>query len=619
MRRLILNASVGWLGPALLIVWLSGGCQSTGQYHQEADRVAYRIIEAAQTEALGQTEPFTIEKPSQTLRRRLLMIQSLPFCGPAALGVDKLDPLDHWPDDQVLVRPDRQTPPILNPEPDTPLQLTLDEALQVAAANSRDYQTRKESVFLTALSLDLARDAFRNTYIGLLSSTFAQDLPGDDGTLANTADLSASRRLQNGISLTSRIALDLAALLMPDRDASLGILADFSATVPLISGAGEHIVREPLTQAERDVLYSLWEFERYKRTFAVRVASDYLSVVQRLDEVTNAANNYRRLIEAAERARALAEEGRLPEIQVDQARSDELRARDRWISAQASYQRQLDAFKVSVGLPADAKITLDSAALQRLADAAQQALAEAVAEDAPEFRVAEDDRIELLQPTSEGAGPYELAESRAIQLAFTNRLDLRVALASVTDAMRQVVVDADDLKPGLALSANYSAGQRRGAGSARSDNAELRPEHGQYSIGLEFDFPWEKVAERNTYRSTIISLERSVRDVQDLEDRIKTDLRDGLRTLVSAREGIRIQAQAVEVAQRRVESTRLFFDLGRAAIRDVLEAQEALVQAQNALTNALVSYRVTELELQRDMGVLDVDEKGLWREYRPNG
>lgn len=619
MRKLSPPAHVGWLGPALLIVWIFSGCQSARQYHQEADRVAYQIIEAGQAEALGRTQPFTIERPSQTLRRRLLMIQSLPFCGPSALGVDKLEPLDHWPDDQVLVRPDREQPPIVTPQPDQPLQLTLDEALQIAAANSRDYQTRKESVFLTALSLDLARDAFRNTYFGLLSSTFAQDLPSNEGTLANTADLSVSRRLQNGISLTSRIALDLAALLMPDRESSLGILADFSATVPLISGAGEHIVREPLTQAERDVLYSLWQFERYKRTFAVRVASDYLSVVQRLDEVTNAANNYRRLIEAAERARALAGEGRLPEIQVDQARSDELRARDRWISAQASYQRQLDAFKVSMGLPADAMITLDSDALRRLAEAAQQALAEAVAEDAPEFRLAEDDQIELLQPTSEGAGPYELAESRAIELAFEHRLDLRVALAAVTDAMRQVVVDADDLKPGLALSASYSAGERRGSGSARSDNAQLRPEHGQYSVGLEFDFPWEKVAERNIYRATIIDLQQSVRDVQALEDQIKIDLRDGLRTLISAREGIRIQAQAVQVAERRVESTRLFFDLGRAEIRDVLEAQEALVQAQNALTNALVSYRVTELELQRDMGVLDVDEKGLWREYRPNG
>jgi hypothetical protein len=52
-------------------------------------------------------------------------------------------------------------------------------------------------------------------------------------------------------------------------------------------------------------------------------------------------------------------------------------------------------------------------------------------------------------------------------------------------------------------------------------------------------------------------------------------------------------------------------------MRDALEAQDALVNAQNALTAALVSYRVSELALQRDLGLLNVDKRGLWREYVP--
>jgi outer membrane protein TolC len=52
-------------------------------------------------------------------------------------------------------------------------------------------------------------------------------------------------------------------------------------------------------------------------------------------------------------------------------------------------------------------------------------------------------------------------------------------------------------------------------------------------------------------------------------------------------------------------------------IRDLLEAQDALLSAQNGLTSALVSYRVAELELQADMGLLKIDEKGLWQEYSP--
>ena len=36
-----------------------------------------------------------------------------------------------------------------------------------------------------------------------------------------------------------------------------------------------------------------------------------------------------------------------------------------------------------------------------------------------------------------------------------------------------------------------------------------------------------------------------------------------------------------------------------------------------ALTAALVDYRVAELQLQRDLGVLQIDSQGLWHEYIP--
>ena len=34
---------------------------------------------------------------------------------------------------------------------------------------------------------------------------------------------------------------------------------------------------------------------------------------------------------------------------------------------------------------------------------------------------------------------------------------------------------------------------------------------------------------------------------------------------------------------------------------------------------AVADYRIAELEFQRDTGLLKVDEKGLWQEYRPKG
>lgn len=225
----------------------------------------------------------------------------------------------------------------------------------------------------------------------------------------------------------------------------------------------------------------------------------------------------------------------------------------------------------------------------------------------------------MLQPPNPAeAGRYEIPYPRAIQLAIDHRVDLRVAIGRIFDSQRHVAVGADALRADLTLLGSAAAGESRRLASAGRPDAQLRFEEGRYSGLVSIDLPLERTAERNVYRRTLIELERAVRDLQDLEDRIKLELRNDLRTLLEAREAVRIQAQAVQVAKRRVESTNLFLQAGRAEIRDVLEAQESLVAAENALTAAIVRYRVAELNLQSDLGVLRIDATGLWQEFDPS-
>ncbi|HUU22542.1 MAG TPA: TolC family protein [Phycisphaerae bacterium] len=620
----LLGASAGWLA----------GCQPA-DYRREADKAAYGIIERAQQQSLGRTEPFVLERPADALRRKLLLSHNLPHAGPASLGADALQPIAHWPEKDYLVGA-AAAPPQAPWQDQRPLVLSLTDALQVAARSNRDYQTRKEDVFRTALDLDLEANAFRNILAADWESDYSADHSGDGAVrgLAHTGTTSWQRKLKNGALLTAGFAVDLAQLLTQGRSSSLGLFADATITIPLLAGSGRHIVTEALTQAERDVLYSLNTFVRFKRTLAVLVASEYLSVLQQLDQVQNAEDNYRRLIAGTRRARRLADAGRLPQIQVDQALQDELRARDRWITAQQSYARRLDSFKITLGLPTDANIDLDRGELTRLAQAAgvrgtapagtrpEADSGPATQPDGvasgPATAPAADAPIDLTAPTREGGGRLEMAAEKAVTIALEHRLDLRTALGQVDDAQRQVVVTADALRAGLTLTGTAEAGERRGISSAGQRDAQLRPEKGVYTAGLLLDLPLERTAERNAYRNSFITLERATRDVQALEDQIKLQVRDALRKLLQGRESYLIQAQSVTVARRRVESTGLFLEAGRAQIRDVLEAQEALVSAQNALTAALVNYRVAELELQRDMGALEVDEKGNWHEYEPD-
>lgn len=604
-KRFFKAASALTAGALLLPL---SGCRSPADYRQQADRTAYGIVERAQQKVLDKSEPFAIEPPADTLRRKLLLDQDLPHAGPAALGSEHLPAIPHWPDTGA------PPTPALDPAAALPeiTRLTLTDTLQIAARNNRDYQSRKEDVFRAALALDLEANQFRSLLAGDAGSEFEANYRGEDNIrgVANQGSLSWQRRLKYGTLLTTHFAVDLVKLLTLERSSSLGLMADATITIPLLRGAGRHIVGEPLTQAEQDLVYALFNFERYKQNLSARVATEYMSVIQQLDQVDNAEDNYRRLASSTERAQRLADAGRLPQIQVDQSVQDELRSSDRLTSARQSYAGRLDQFKITLGLPVDAEIELDRDELPQLARTAGLAAGE-------QDKDKDDGNGAADRDAATARGPLEMDSRQAIKIALEHRLDLRAALGRVYDAQRHAVVAADALRMGLTVKGGGAIGESRSLSSADLPDARLRFDEGVYSAGLNLDLPLERTAERNAWRNSLIALERAVRDTQNLEDQIKLEVRNSLREMLQARESYRIQKQSLSVAERRVDSTELFLEAGRAQVRDILEAQEALVSARNSLTAAMVNYRAAEIKLQRDIGVLAVDTDGRWQEYIP--
>jgi len=595
----------------------STGCRSPQSYRQEADDVSNSILGETWQSAMGRSEDgFTIEPARDSLRRRLMLDQNLPMRVPASASSSDDQLIEQWPDEKYF----DERPLVENTSVLEVPKFTLIEALQIAASNSRAYQSQKEIVFQTALRLDLERNDFRNTWRGVADSILSSNLSaaGETNGILNQDSLSVSRQFKNGSEFMGLLAVDLAKLLSGSREGSTGIRLETSLSIPLLRGSSRFIVTEPLTQAQRDVVYSIYNFERFKRTFSVGIASDYLSVLQQLDRVENSIENYKRVVASTRRARRLADAGRLPEIQVDQSVQDELRARNSWISAVQASEQTLDRFKMALGLPTDAKIQLDPGEFDVLLNSDRYARYLEPRESRSDEEVPPADApVNLVPPSIEDAGPMELRETDAVLIALMNRLDLRVAVGEIVDAQRGVAVAADNLRADVTLLGSASLGESRSLGSAGLDDAQVRTDHGFYSLLLGIDLPFERTSERNSYRNALIGYEQMVRRFQEAEDSVKFDVRSVLRTLLESRETIKIQAESVRVAQRRVDSTDLFLQAGRAEIRDLLEAQNALNSAQDALTDAVVNYRIGELELQRDLGVLEVSSDGLWTEFTP--
>ncbi|MDD5706294.1 MAG: TolC family protein, partial [Kiritimatiellae bacterium] len=272
---------------------------------------------------------------------------------------------------------------------------------------------------------------------------------------------------------------------------------------------------------------------------------------------------------------------------------DVLRTGDQLVGARKTLDAQTDQFKIALGLPADARVQVNPAEMTSL-----QVAMGLGAEGTNEVNA-------LAAP----ALPWD--ETAAIGMALSNRHDLAVARGRREDAERAVTLAADALRPDLGLAGNVNYGRQRATDNQGEGIAR------KYGLTLEAGLPWERTAERNDYRLALLAADAATRAVETAEDEAKSAVRDGLRSLRSAWSSFSIQAEAVRVAMRRVRSTSLFQQAGRAEVRDVLEAEDALLNARNALVAAIVRYRMAGLELRRDMALLDISEEGVWRETEP--
>ena len=543
------------------------GCMTPERAMRQTERIGNRLAADYRRQVTGNTNAFTIARPSDRLRVRL-----------------------------QLARDGARSPA---PPLPVPLVLSLEDALVAGARNSNEYQEKKEGVFSAALDLQLQQHAFETTFEGLLGGGLSRSDAGG-GAAGDTKSEQATgsgkatvaRKLARGANLSASLGLDVVRLLTGDRGSTLGLLGDATVKIPLLRGSGRLIAMEPLTQAERNLVYAIYGFESFRQSYDVQIASGYYNLLEASQRLVALQENQQRLSDSYRRAQMLCDAGRLPQVELDQTRQDLLRTDDQLVAAEQARQAQIDAFKITLGLPVEAAVEVDSRELDLL----QTSMGLAPG---------------LTNLVSLSAPPPPFTESEALGLALTNRHDLILARCRLEDAERALTIAADALRPDLGLGASASVGQDRKSGSKAGDKRD-------YALNLDAGLPWERAAERNAYRAAALAVDSARRALETAEDSARSAVRTGLRDIGSSWSSFVIQAEALRVAERRVRSTDLFQQAGRASTRDVLEAESALLNARNALVSAVVKYRLSGLSLRRDLSALELSEEGLWREPLDN-
>jgi outer membrane protein TolC len=246
------------------------------------------------------------------------------------------------------------------------------------------------------------------------------------------------------------------------------------------------------------------------------------------------------------------------------------------ITAREQYQNTLDDFKILLGMPVEEELAIIPVAL------------------------------DLNMPDLEGEDVFEDA--------FRHRLDMQTARDRIDDARRQIEIARNGLLPDLSLAAQGQATNRQDDPARKLDSRTLT-----YSAGVTLDVPIDQLPERNAYRQALIAFERSRRAYEQLREQVVADVLADVRSIRSSEASLQIAQQSIELAERRLDlASELLRQPGTGTTRrggdarDVVEAQQDLLEAQDDYEQNRAELQVQVLQFLQNTGTLRVDpEAGL--------
>ena len=514
------------------------GCSSTA-YRKNADRDVYRIIADVEESIFGKTSDFTINTEHADRK-------------PKDVAVEEIF--------EDRNREERVT-------------LSIDEAIQLAVNNNRQYQGEKEQLYLTALSLTGERHEFRPQFFARSAATRVHASDGEKSESVNS-DAGIGQLLSTGADISVSIANDILEFLTGDPRKSATSTLSFNVFQPLLRGAGWKIAAENLKQAERNVIYAVRDFAHFQNEFALDIVIEYFRLLQQKDTIYNEYNNYQSRIESTRYLRARSVD-REKALDVNQAEQAELSSRNRYINSIVRYRNSLDSFKIRLGLPQTVDLRLQDAEMESL------------------------EQIGLILSG--------LDVDTSFRYATEHRLPLLNAIDQFEDSKRKTVVTANRLKPSLGLFASASVDSEEPTNYDRFDFDEARR-----SVGVQLELPLNRRNGRNSYRASLISFESELRSLSLTLDELRSDIERNIRELERLHQNYQIQTNAVALAEKQVSGAQLSIESGNAIFRELEEAQDDLIAAQNAQTAALVDYLESRLNLLLDIGILITDTNRFW-------
>ncbi len=178
---------------------------------------------------------------------------------------------------------------------------------------------------------------------------------------------------------------------------------------------------------------------------------------------------------------------------------------------------------------------------------------------------------------------------------------LRAALASMEAANQEVAVAWNGFLPSLTLDYFYGIDANQFAVNGFDETVfPHRPvQNLGYSAVATLNIPiWNWGATRSKVKSAGLLRDQAKVELSFAQRKMAADLRDFFNEAQTSRSELESLRQSAELAAESLRLTALRYQAGEATVLEVVDSQNTLTQAQNALGDGQVRYRVAVASLQ---------------------
>lgn len=538
----------------------------------------------------------------------------------------------------------------LDPAP----RLTLENILELTLINSREYQTRKETLYRVALRLTLQRFDYQLKFFSRGNGSALDYSHNRSGgitvnTLGIPTGLGIEKSLYTAGDFAARFANDVVLTFNGSNGFNSSVSSQllFDLSQPLIQ---RDVRFEALTQAERDVVYAARDFVRFRKILFRDLSSQYYNLLLSYRSIAINSQDYFSNLRGFNRAEAEFQAGKVPRFQVDQFEQNALRSSSNIVNSCNNLEGALDQLKFRIGIPTETPINVDLSELERLTLRDEATVASELVRRSMRFvstqrQQQEGQSGEVLSPTAELARRLitlnlkrnQLSadersgqeESRRLEslLAQINAEESRYIVHLNRTELERAISDKPEKPVQILLRRNELIESLVQLLRARTRQLRLNPKSDPKQAGnldaltLEFSRELEKIVNESTLPSDSDPLgRRSSTNTDSLHERLEDQLKHSAELLQRVERAFQqtegdFRKQGIVLAESEQELSRLIDSIIELSREYLASGTEGLTPVEIDMDEAMLTALVQRLDLMNRRAAL----ADTWRQIKYAG